>query len=55
MINVLNKNTYMVECGNHRGILLIAHGGKVLLKIVATRLSAYCKATGLLPEEQCGF
>ena len=29
--------------------------GKVLLKVVARRLSAYCEAKGLLPEEQCGF
>ena len=34
---------------------LVAHAGKVLLKIVATRLSAYCEARNLLPEEQCGF
>ena len=33
----------------------MAHAGKVLLKIVATRLSAYCEARNLLPEEQCGF
>ena len=25
------------------------------LKVVARRLSAYCEAKGLLPEEQCGF
>ena len=29
--------------------------GKVLLKVVARRLSACCEAKGLLPEEQCGF
>ena len=29
--------------------------GKVLLKGVARRLSAYCEVKGLLPEEQCGF
>ena len=33
----------------------MAHAGKVLLKIVATRLSTYCEARNLLPEEQCGF
>ena len=30
---------------------LVSHAGKVLLKVVARRLSAYCKAKGLLPEE----
>ena len=40
---------------NYRGISLVLHAGKVLLKVVARRLSAYCEAKGLLPEEQCGF
>ena len=31
------------------------HAGKELLKVVARRLSAYCEAKGLDPEEQCGF
>ena len=31
------------------------HVGKVLLKVVARRLGAYCGAKGLLPDEQCGF
>ena len=43
------------ECGNYRGISLVAHAGEALLKIVTTRLSAYCEARNLLPEEQCGF
>ena len=33
----------------------MSHEGKVLLKVVARRLSAYCEAKGLLPGEQCGF
>ena len=33
----------------------MSHAGKVLLKVVARRLSAYCEAKELLPEEQCGF
>ena len=31
------------------------HAGRVLLKVVARRLSAYCEAKGLIPEEQCGL
>ena len=54
VIKVLHKKD-RTECGNYRGISLVAHGGKVLLKIVATRLSAYCEARNLLPEEQSGF
>ena len=33
----------------------MSHVGKVLLRVVAMRLSASCEAKGLLPEEQCGF
>ena len=43
------------ECGNYRGISLVAHAGNELLKIVAMGLGDYCEAKGLLPEEQCGF
>ena len=42
-------------CGNYRGILLVSHAGKVLLKVMARRLSEYCERNGLLPEEQSGF
>ena len=44
-----------MECGNYRGISLVSHAGKVLLKVVARRLSTSCETKGLLPEEQCGF
>ena len=43
------------KCGDYRGISLVAHAGKVLLKPVATRFSAYCEAKELLSEEQCRF
>ena len=36
-------------------ISLESHAGKVLLKLVARALSAYCEAKGLLPEEQWGI
>ena len=55
MLVVLHKKKDRTECGNYRDISLVAHAGKVLLNIVATRLSAYCEARNLLPEEQCGF
>ena len=54
-IKVLHKKKDRAECGHYRGISLVEHAGKVLLKIVATRLSAYCEARNLLPEKQCGF
>eukprot|EP00752_Nemacystus_decipiens_P015555 g13878.t1 len=54
-VKVLFKKGDPLECGNYRGISLVAHAGKVLLKIVATRLSNYCEREGILPEEQSGF
>ena len=55
VITVLHKKGDKMECGNYRGISLVSHAGKVLLKVVARRLSAYCEEKGLLPEEQSGF
>ena len=55
MTKVLHEKKDRTECGNCRGISLVAHADKVLLKVVATRLSAYCEARNLLAEEQCGF
>ena len=55
VITVLHKKGDKTECGNYRGVSLVSHAGKVLVKVVARRLGAYCEAKGLLPEEQCGF
>jgi hypothetical protein len=54
-IKVLYKKSDRSNCNNYRGISLLSHAGKVLLKIVANRLSDYCEAHGILPDEQCGF
>ena len=40
VIMVLYKNKDGTECGNYRGISLIAHSGKIMLKIIAHHLSA---------------
>ena len=55
VITVLHKKGDKTECGNYRGISLVSHAGKVLLKVVVSRLRAYCEAKRLLPEEQSGF
>ena len=52
---VLHKKKDRTECSNYRGLSLVAHAGKVLLKIVANRLGDFCEEAGILPEEQCGF
>ena len=48
---MLHKKKDRTECGNYRGISLVAHAGKVLLKVIANRL----KREDILPKEQCGF
>ena len=55
IIMALHKKKYRTECDNYRGISLVAHAGKILLKIIARRLSEYCERLGVLPEEQSGF
>ena len=56
VITVIHKKKgARTECGNYGGTSLVSHADKVLLKVVARRLSAYCKANRLLQEEQCGF
>ena len=37
------------DCNNFRGISLVSHAGKVLLKIVANHLSDFCEAQQILP------
>ena len=52
---VLHKKKDRTECGNYRVISLVAHAGKILLKIIAYRLSEYCERVGILLEEQSGL
>ena len=52
---VLHKKNDRTECGNYRGISLVAHAGKILPKIIARHLSEYCERVEILPEEQSGF
>ena len=54
-IKVLHKKKDRTERSNYRGLSLVVHAGKVLLKIVANRLGDFCEEAGILPEEQCDF
>ena len=49
------KRRGRTECDNYRDVLLVAHAGKILLKIIARRISEYCERVGTLPKEQSGF
>ena len=42
IIMVLHKNEDRTECGNYRGISLVAYAGKILLKTIVRRLNDYC-------------
>ena len=54
-IKALHEKKDRTQCGNYKGISLVAHVGKVLLTIVANRLGDFCEEAGILPGEQCGF
>ena len=47
IIMVLHKKEGRAECDNYRGISLVAQTGKILLKIIARRLSEYCERVGI--------
>ena len=52
---VLHKTKDRAECGRYRCILLVAHAGKILLKIITRYFSDYCERVGILRGEQSGF
>ena len=53
IVTVYNWKGDRAECGNHRGISLLAIAGKVLAKIVLNRLKFISEE--VLPESQCRF
>ena len=55
IIIALHKKKDRTEFGNYRGIFLVAHAGKIMLKVIARRLSEYCERVRILPGEQSGF
>ena len=55
IIMVLHKKKDRTECVNYRSISVETHAGKILLKIIARRLSEYCVRVGSLPEETSSF
>jgi len=54
IVHLYKRKGNRVNCDNHRGISLLTTAGKVLSKIIATRLSN-SNAEKFLPETQCGF
>ena len=54
VVMVLRKKN-QTECGNYRGVMLVACAGEMLLVSIAPRLKEYCDRVGILPEVQSGF
>ena len=54
IVHLYKRKGNRANCDNHRGISLLATAGKILSKIIATRLSNSV-AEKFLPETQCGF
>ena len=56
IITVLHSKKDWTECGNYRGIALLARGGKILLlKIISCYFSEFGAGVGILSKEQRGF
>ena len=56
IVTIYKKKGQRSECGNHRGISLLSLCGKVLAKILLSRLvSAVLEQSGNVSESQCGF
>ena len=52
---VLHRKNKRTECGNYRGVCLVAHAGKLLLQVIARRLSGYREREDIMPGKQFGF
>ena len=53
IVSIFKKKGSKNICGNYRGISLLCVAGKILARIMLSRLSAAFE--DLLPESQCGF
>ena len=54
-IIVLHKEKDRTECGNYRGISLVAHAGKGSPEGNSQSPEQLLRTRGILLEEQCGF
>lgn len=55
LIHLYKKKGDRSLCDNHRGISLLSVAGKILARILLTRLSTHVATNDILPESQCGF
>ena len=40
---VFHKKKNRKECHNYKGISLVVHAGKILMKVIARRVGEYCE------------
>ena len=52
IIMVFHEKKDRKERDNYKGVSLIAHAGKILLKTITRRLSEYCERVGNLPRKK---
>jgi len=55
MIHIFKRKGDRHTCDDHQGIALLSIPGKILARVIASRLTSYVKAHGVLPESQCSF
>ena len=51
----IHKRKNKTKRGNYRGISIVSHADKVLLKVIAMRFGEYCERKGLQPDDPSGF
>lgn len=54
-IKVLRKKEGGSECGNYRGISVVAHAGKAPHTMAFKRLGNFCEEARIFQKEQCRF
>ena len=55
IIHLFKRKGNPQVCDNHRGITFLSFAGKILARVLLTRLNEHLEQSGLLPESQCGF
>lgn len=53
IVNLFKNKGSASDCGNYRGISLLSTGGKILARVMASRLLKHMNL--IIPESQCGF
>ena len=55
IIHLFKRKGNPQVCDNHRGISLLSVAGKILARVLLSRLNEHLERSGLLSESQCGF